>query len=866
MGGTRMLKTFRHDITSMGTRWACIAILAAGAALASAAGAAAGVFAQPSNSSPITVSADQRFVWVVNPRDDTVSVLRTDNNTLLATIQTGDEPRSIAVDPNNKFVFVANAADSTVTVIHILNSSFGKFSAVIERTIRTGAEPWNIVISPDGKRVFVANSGQDTITVINAATRTKIGQVDLHDSVCNGPPGPARDRRFQPRGMAVILANTQLYVTRFLSFTKAVSGRQGVDTGKEGAVCRIAIDTSSTVIGGYVPAQLITFAARDTGFAVDSNGDGVPDPTFAFPNQMQSLVIRGNKGFMPNIAASPTSPLVFNTDTEAFVTFLNNIGSGVLADGGGINLHLGAKNPEAGKKRLFFANPWAIAFTNQAGAGSAYVVSAGSDLLVKLNVNAADNVSFTVDADTTRYIDLNDPANPATRGANAGKNPQGIAIFNDRAYVINEVSGNVSIVNTTNDSVIKVVQTALVPPSGSLAEQLVVGAEIFFSSRGHFNRPANANPATSTDERLSSEGWQNCASCHFNGWTDGVVWQFGSGPRKSVNLAGSFNPHNSNQQKILNYSGIFDEIEDFEANIRNVSGPGNVAVAQTCADAPPPTSNFDRNHGLLIGDNGNINLAPCVINAFGKANADRQELTVNPNGATAKVEALTALKQWVRFAVRVPDGPLNSNEIGGGVPVNAINAGRALFGQQCASCHGGGLWSSSGKNFISPPAAGQIACERVVTAAPAGSFCAAAETFGNPVAVQYLRNFIVNINSFNLGVPGAGNPVGPVNIGAAEKAAAGLVSGVSQPPQDALGIDYNGDGFGNGYSPQSLLGVNVAQPYMHNGACETIGCVISDVEHRTGNGTITDFLDTAVKRLQVKLFVESIDADTNPFP
>ena len=45
---------------------------------------------------------------------------------------------------------------------------------------------------------------------------------------------------------------------------------------------------------------------------------------------------------------------------------------------------------------------------------------------------------------------------------------------------------------------------------------------MFFSSRGHFDRPAATT--VSTDERLSSEGWQSCASCHFKGLTDGVIW------------------------------------------------------------------------------------------------------------------------------------------------------------------------------------------------------------------------------------------------------------------------------------------------------------------------------------------------------
>ena len=33
-----------------------------------------------------------------------------------------------------------------------------------------------------------------------------------------------------------------------------------------------------------------------------------------------------------------------------------------------LNLHLGARNPEAGKKKLFFANPWAIGVHQPAAA------------------------------------------------------------------------------------------------------------------------------------------------------------------------------------------------------------------------------------------------------------------------------------------------------------------------------------------------------------------------------------------------------------------------------------------------------------------------------------------------------------------
>ena len=42
------------------------------------------------------------------------------------------------------------------------------------------------------------------------------------------------------------------------------------------------------------------------------------------------------------------------------------------------------------------------------------------------------------------------------------------------------------------------------------------------------------------------------------------MWEFGAGPRKSVPLNATFNPRNRTEQRLLNYSAIFDELEDFE--------------------------------------------------------------------------------------------------------------------------------------------------------------------------------------------------------------------------------------------------------------------------------------------------------------
>src|SRR5437867_2817806 len=204
--------------------------------------AQAQVYSRPTSSGPIAISLGDNLIWAVNPSDDSVSVFRPDNNTRITKITVGDEPQSITLTPDGQYAYVANAAPGSVTIIQISNPAWGAFSASVVGTLTTGAEPWNIVCSPDGRRVFVANSGQDTITVIDATNRTIIGHVDLRNSLANDPD---RSRHFQPRGLSVTADNAKLYVTRFLSFTKT-GGRQGDDTGKEGLVAVLDINTASS--------------------------------------------------------------------------------------------------------------------------------------------------------------------------------------------------------------------------------------------------------------------------------------------------------------------------------------------------------------------------------------------------------------------------------------------------------------------------------------------------------------------------------------------------------------------------------------------------------------------------------------------
>ena len=60
-------------------------------------------------------------MYVTNYNDDTVSVINTANNSVIATISAGDNPNHLAFDPVNNRMYVTNRSDDTVSVIGILS-------------------------------------------------------------------------------------------------------------------------------------------------------------------------------------------------------------------------------------------------------------------------------------------------------------------------------------------------------------------------------------------------------------------------------------------------------------------------------------------------------------------------------------------------------------------------------------------------------------------------------------------------------------------------------------------------------------------------------------------------------------------------
>src|SRR4030095_14989324 len=128
---------------------------------------------------------------------------------------------------------------------------------------------------------------------------------------------------------------------------------------------------------------------------------------------------------------------------------------------------------------------------------------------------------------------------------------------------------------------------------------------------------------------------------------------------------GSFNPHNRVDQKIFNYSGVNDEIQDFENNIRDTQGGA----------------------GLIQNGTPNAGLAA-------------------PN-AGRSVE-LDALKEFIANGIRSPISPFR-NVSPFSIDFQEIAQGRRLFQTAgCVTCHGGGGWSVARRDYIPPPLASDV--------------------------------------------------------------------------------------------------------------------------------------------------------------
>ncbi len=144
----------------------------------------------------------------------------------------------------------------------------------------------------------------------------------------------------------------------------------------------------------------------------------------------------------------------------------------------------------------------------------------------------------------------------------AGSAPQGICVdaATGRTFVKNLMSRDVTVQETAGLFEVGNVSIASSEVATVSAEQMSsdvrLGKEVFYNAG---------------DPRMSAEGYLSCATCHVDGGHDGRVWDFtgrGEGLRNTTTLRGRAGTGHGN----VHWSANFDEIQDFENDIRNAFG------------------------------------------------------------------------------------------------------------------------------------------------------------------------------------------------------------------------------------------------------------------------------------------------------
>ncbi len=111
----------------------------------------------------IAVDPARQRVYVANFGSNSVSVIDSRTNVVIATIADIPTPNGIAYNPTENQVWVSNFGTNTVTLIEP-NESATSFSVTL--TVPVGHQPWGVAYNPVDHTIAVANSGDNSVSII----------------------------------------------------------------------------------------------------------------------------------------------------------------------------------------------------------------------------------------------------------------------------------------------------------------------------------------------------------------------------------------------------------------------------------------------------------------------------------------------------------------------------------------------------------------------------------------------------------------------------------------------------------------------------------------------------------------------------
>jgi YVTN family beta-propeller protein len=755
----------------------------------------------PSRSSTIALTDDGFLVVMVNPDDNSISIFKTSDNSRVAKLTTGGEPSSVVAAPDNQTVYVANRADATVVKVTGIDTLKPQVSGMVS----VGSEPAGLALSPTGAKLFVAEFAQGRVSVIDTGSMSVTGTIEA----------PVHPRALAVTNNGDLDDNDErLLVPEF--FGEPVAGKEAKDDGRGGRIRMYHVSD-------LTPDMPILLASLDSGFA--KGGAGTTNVTTS-PNQLTSISILDTRVFVTSVSASPEGPPRF--DNNVFpVVYVADLSTHMEVRTAAGTTNLARKvfdavpAPSATSPRFALGDLSDMAFVP--GKNIAYAVSRAADAVQRV-VWGADGVQVG----STQNTQIDVLGNTTIGNCQA---PTGVVATEDatKLYVNCWVSRRLGIIDLKGQALQTTVEASPAPDNAA-DQSRQRGKRFFFTGRGRWSN-AGSNGAK------GGEGWSSCGSCHPDGQTDNVTWSFAAGPRQTISMVGSFSHGSGTQkQRIFNHSGIFDEMHDFEANTRGVSG--GLGAITNATDLTQCNS--------LTGETA---VAPLP----GGLAAPAKELADN---SACKHKDWDDIDNFVR-ALRPPRAIV--------ADAAAVAHGRTLFEQGgCAKCHGGAGWTVS-RRFYTPSTAVNTALATDATQslfAPPSIFPATWSYQTKQIATQPI------IGADATG-PAEAAVVAPAQAACVLRNVGTFGDGVGGNAGTTDALERKPDGTRaqgrGGYNIPSLYGLALRGPYLHHGQAPTLEVLFTDSRwaFHTGAGA-ANFLagakpgDADVQDL--KAFLLSIDA------
>ena len=122
----------------------------------------------------VAITPDGTAAFVTNFGSGNLSVIDTSSNTVVATVPVSRQPFGIAITPDGTKAYVTLPNDNKVAVIHLLRGN-----GVLGGFIDVGSIPVQVAVTPNGKSAYVTNFGSNNASMIDTATDKVVATVNL---------------------------------------------------------------------------------------------------------------------------------------------------------------------------------------------------------------------------------------------------------------------------------------------------------------------------------------------------------------------------------------------------------------------------------------------------------------------------------------------------------------------------------------------------------------------------------------------------------------------------------------------------------------------------------------------------------------